>query len=41
MEGKEDLVDHLVAEAKKKKICKSGQKVIVIHGVNEDAVSDE
>ena len=24
MEGKDDLVDHLVAEAKKKKICKTG-----------------
>lgn len=41
MEGKDDLVEHMISEAKKKRICKTGQKVIIVHGINEDQPDEQ
>ena len=36
-EDASDIFDVLVAEAKKKKLCQVGEKVIVIQAINEEA----
>ena len=35
-QGTENVIQFVVSEAKNMKLCKTGQKVAVIHGTNEE-----